>query len=68
MTKKQTSNQEGGVVYDSGPGWFVYALGVVGAGVFFVGQASGFWAVVLALLQALVWPAFLVFELFLFLA
>lgn len=39
-----------------------YFLGVIGSAVYYVSQTSGFWNVVVALLKALVWPAFLVYE------
>jgi hypothetical protein len=39
-----------------------YGLGVVGAAVYYISGANGFWAGVLGLLKALVWPAFLVYE------
>ncbi len=41
-----------------------YGLGVIGAAVYFVNQVSGFWSVVLAVLKAVVWPAFLVYKAF----
>ncbi len=41
----------------------VYCLGMIGAAVYFVQQANGFGEVLVALLKAVVWPAFLVFEL-----
>lgn len=44
-----------------------YFLGVIGAAVYFVQQVSGFWPIVLAILKALVWPAFLVYQAFQFL-
>ncbi|MEQ8472035.1 MAG: hypothetical protein RIC35_12665 [Marinoscillum sp.] len=40
----------------------VYLLGMIGAGIYFISNASGFWDGVLGFLKALVWPAFLVFE------
>lgn len=40
----------------------VYGLGLVGAAVYFLSTATGFWLGVLGLLKALVWPAFLVYE------
>ncbi len=49
------------------PGNAVYGFGLIGAAVYFVSQASGFWMSVLAILKAIVWPAFLVYELFQFL-
>jgi hypothetical protein len=40
----------------------VYGLGMIGAAVYYIGHAGGFWMGVLGFLKALVWPAFLVFE------
>ncbi len=40
--------------------WF---LGFIGAAVYFIGKATTFWAGVLGLLKAIVWPAFLVYAL-----
>lgn len=40
----------------------VYCLGLIGALVFFIGHATSFWMGVLGVLQAIVWPAFLVYE------
>ena len=45
----------------------VYGLGFVGAAVYYISTASGFWVGVLGILKAIVWPAFLVFELLKFL-
>jgi hypothetical protein len=42
----------------------VYGLGMIGAVVYFWQEAGGFWEHVVALLKALVWPAFLVYEAF----
>jgi hypothetical protein len=41
----------------------VYGLGFIGAVVYYFQQADGFWEFVLGFLQAIVWPAFLVYEL-----
>jgi hypothetical protein len=40
----------------------VYGMGFIGAAVYFVGHASGFWMGVLGLLKAFVWPALVVYE------
>ena len=40
-----------------------YGLGFIGAAVYYISVATGFWVGVLGVLKALVWPAFLVFEL-----
>lgn len=45
-----------------GGGDAVYALGIIGAIVFYLQQAVGFWGVILAILKAFVWPAFLVHD------
>lgn len=45
----------------------VYGLGVIGAAIFFVAKATSFWTGVLGILKALVWPAFIVYELLKFL-
>ena len=39
-----------------------YGLGFLGAAIYYVSTATGFWVGVLGILKALVWPAFLVFE------
>lgn len=39
-----------------------YLMTVIGAAVYFVGAADGFWSGVLGLLKALVWPAFVVYR------
>ena len=41
---------------------FAFFLGFIGALVFYVQNADGFWSTVLGILQALVWPAFLVYH------
>lgn len=42
----------------------VYAFGLIGAAVYFISAATGFWMGVVGFLKALVWPAFLVYEAF----
>jgi hypothetical protein len=42
----------------------IYGLGLIGAAVWFISSATGFWMGVLGFLKALVWPAFLVYEAF----
>jgi len=44
-------------------GGAVYGLGLIGALVYYIGAADGFWQGILAILKALVWPAFLVYYL-----
>lgn len=52
----------------TGGGDAVYGLGLIGALVYYIQQADGFWLVVLGILEALVWPALAVYELLEFLA
>jgi len=52
----------------AGGGDVVYGLGLIGALVWYIGQADGFWAGVLGVLKAIVWPAFVVYDLLRFLA
>ena len=47
----------------SGCGGCAYFLGFIGAAIYYISTATGFWNGVLGLLQAAVWPLFLVFEL-----
>jgi len=53
MSKDAGSNAQSGALY---------GLGLIGAAVYFISQASGFWMGVVGFLKALVWPAFLVYE------
>jgi len=40
----------------------VYGVGLIGAAIYYISTATGFWMGVLGVLKALVWPAFLVYE------
>ena len=51
--KKEYNNTAGGI----------YGLGFIGALVYYLQQATGFWSGVLGVLKALVWPAFFVYKL-----
>lgn len=44
-------------------GGAVYGLGFIGACVYYIANATGFWMGVLGVLKAIVWPAMLVFKL-----
>ena len=46
----------------SGSGGMVYVLGFIGAAVYYISIATGFWNGVLGFSKAIVWPAFLVYE------
>jgi hypothetical protein len=45
-----------------GSGGAVYGLGFIGAAVYYLYNATGFWIGVWGLIKALVWPAFMVYE------
>jgi hypothetical protein len=45
----------------------IYGLGWIGAVIYYIGTAGGFWAGVLGFLKSIVWPAFVVYELMQFL-
>lgn len=49
--------------HQSAPAGAVYGLGFIGAAIYFISTATSFWAGALGLLKAIVWPAFLVYEL-----
>lgn len=49
-------------IHESGTAGAVYGLGFIGAAVYFISNATGFWNGVLGFLKAIVWPAFLVYE------
>jgi hypothetical protein len=49
-------------MHSSGAAGAVYGLGLIGAAIYFIGQASTFMTGVIGFLKALVWPAFLVYE------
>ena len=44
-----------------------YFLGFLGAAIYYISHATGFWNGVLGFLKAIIWPLFLVYELFKFL-
>jgi hypothetical protein len=50
-------------MHSNAPAGAVYGLGLIGAAIFYISHAAGFWMGVLGFLKALVWPAFLVYEL-----
>ncbi len=45
-----------------GTGGALYGMGFLGAAYYYIAAAPTFWAAVIGFLKALVWPAFLVFE------
>lgn len=49
--------------YQNGAAGGLYFVGFIGASVYYISVASGFWLGVLGFLKATVWPAFLVYGL-----
>lgn len=54
--ERQTTVRNSGLLGGS------YGLTFIGAAVYFVGHAAGFWAGVLGILKAIVWPAFVIYK------
>jgi len=50
------------VIYHNTSSNAVYGLGFIGAAIYYIMQATGFWIGVMGFLKAIVWPAFLVYE------
>lgn len=48
-------------------GGMIYVFGFIGALIYYISTATGFWVGVLGVLKAFIWPVFLVFELMKFL-
>lgn len=40
----------------------VYGLGFIGAAIYYISTATGFWMGVFGVLKAIVWPAFVVYN------
>lgn len=51
-------------VVNQGGAGFAFFLAFFGALVYFLDKADGFWEIVLAFLQAIVWPAILIYKVF----
>jgi hypothetical protein len=45
----------------------VYGLGLIGAAIYFIQHASSFWSGALGILEAIVWPAIVVYKILEFL-
>ena len=53
--------------YDNQSSNAVYGLGLIGAAIYYISTATTFWMGVVGILKAIVWPAFLVYEVLKFL-
>lgn len=49
-------------VVNNGSMGFIGFVAYIGAAVYFVNQANGFWEVILAFLKAIVWPGFVLYH------
>ena len=49
-------------IQQHGPNHTVYGMGFIGAVIYYISHATGFWMGVLGLVKAIFWPAFLVYE------
>ncbi|TFC84141.1 hypothetical protein E3T28_05365 [Cryobacterium sinapicolor] len=51
------------VIVQEGPWGFFFLLAYIGAAIYFVSVSDGsFWGVILGLLQAIVWPVYVVYH------
>ncbi|MFO7689501.1 MAG: hypothetical protein R6W83_02960 [Cryobacterium sp.] len=58
-----TTDSRARVIVREGPWGFVFLLAYIGAAIYFVSESDGtFWGTVLGLLQAIVWPAYVVYD------
>jgi len=58
-----TANTRGRTIVRDGPWGFFFLLAYIGAAIYFVSASDGsFWGVILGLLQAIVWPVYVVFH------
>jgi len=63
MKKRKSNNYS-----CTGTGGAIYGLGFIGALVHYLSLATGFWSGLLGILKSIIWPVFLVYEAFSFLA
>ena len=51
------------VIVREGPWGFVFLLAYIGAAIYFISISNGsFWGVILGLLQAIVWPVYVIYH------
>lgn len=66
-TDKRPRPQQVRNYYKGGAPSAVYGVGMIGALIYYLQHAGTFWMGVLGILKALIWPAFLVYDLLKFL-
>jgi hypothetical protein len=49
------------ITHEHGPSGFIFFAAYIGAVVYFFQQSPDFWGFILALIKAMVWPAFLLY-------
>lgn len=58
-----TTDSRARVIVRDGPWGFFFLLAYIGAAIYFISVSDGsFWGVILGLLQAIVWPAYVVYH------
>jgi hypothetical protein len=51
------------VIEKAGPSSFIFFLIYIGAAIYFIDKSNGgFWEVILGLLQAIVWPVYVIYH------
>jgi len=55
MSNKNNSNASGGMLY---------GLGFIGSAIYFISASTSFWGGVVGFLKAIVWPAYMAYEVF----
>ena len=58
----ETKKPKPKTIYRGGGSDAVYGLGLIGAWIYYISQATTFWVGVLGFLKGIVWPAMLVYE------
>ncbi len=66
LNRKMKKDKCGSMCKDS-CGGALYFFGFVGAAVYYISTATGFWIGVWGFIKAMIWPAFMVYELMHFL-
>jgi len=57
------TDSRGRVIVRDGPWGFAFLLAYIGAAIYFISASDGsFWNVILGLLQAIVWPVYVVYH------
>ena len=62
--EKETKHWTKKVYVNKGGSGALYGLGVIGAAVYYIQQATTFWIGVLGVIKAFFWPAFVVYKVF----